>query len=152
MACNKTCVKRNETNLIWGQEKYRTNMRPELSDKTSWVRNHLYYAIDNCSNDPAVLRELIDNCVPHFENNHANCAIDSQCKTPGYVPDFTVLQTPVAVRLLQQFLHSLTLYKNAADYALSKDTCYVESFNNSVLVYLDKIIHYKNMSYQTRIE
>ena len=51
----------------------------------------------------------------------------------------------------RSFLHSLTLYKNAADYALCKDTFYVESFNNTCLVYLDKRIHYKTPTYIMRI-
>ena len=37
------------------------------------------------------------------------------------------------------------------DYVLSKDTYYVESFNNSCLIYLDKRIHYKESTYSLRI-
>ena len=124
---------------------------PELSDKGSRVRNHMYYAIDNCRGDANILREIIDGCVPHFQNIHVNCPAESPCRDPLYVPDFTPVTDPVAVRLLVDFLNSLTLYKNAADYALCKDTFYVESFNNTCLVYLDKRIHYKTPSYLMRI-
>ena len=124
---------------------------PELSDKGSRVRNHLYYAIDNCRGDPNVLRQIIDVCIPHFQNNHVNCPVESSCKDPLYVPEFTPITDPVAVKLLEDFLHSLTLYKNAVDYALCKDTFYVESFNNTCLIYLDKRIHYKTPTYIMRI-
>lgn len=123
---------------------------PELADKGARVRNHVYYAMDNCGGDPHVLQKLIDNCIPHFQNDHTNCPLDSECKTPNYLPDYIILRDATAIRLLTQFLHTLTLYKNASDYALCKDTYYVESFNNSVLVYLDKRIHYKDKSYMIR--
>lgn len=124
---------------------------PELADKGSRIRNHMYYAMDNCAGNPDTLRQLIDNSILHFQNNHDNCADDSACKEAQYVPEFTILSDPVATRLLTDFLHSLTLYKNAADYTLSKDTYYVESFNNSCLMYLQKRIHYKEMTYSMRI-
>ena len=76
--------------------------------------------------------------MPHFQDNHENCSADSECKAQYYVPNFNKLTDSSAVKLLTDFLHSLTLYKNAQDYALSKDTYYVESFNNVMLVYLDK--------------
>lgn len=124
---------------------------PELADKGSLVRNHVYYSIDNCGGDPAVLRRMMDNCVLHFQNRHDNCAAESGCKEPGYVPEFIILREPVAVRLLSDFLHSTTLYKNAQDYVLNKDTFYVESFNNAVLMYLDKRLHYKDRTYTMRM-
>lgn len=37
-----------------------------------------------------------------------------------------------------------------SNYALSKDTYYVESFNNAMLIYLDKRIHYSESSYRIR--
>ncbi|MEW8546818.1 MAG: hypothetical protein AB2693_25165 [Candidatus Thiodiazotropha sp.] len=123
---------------------------PQLADKGARLRNHMYYAIDNCGGNPDILRQSIDSCVLHFQDNHNNCAPDSACRQPNYVPDFTILQEPVAVRLLTDFIHSLTLYKNAADYALCKDTFYIESFNNTCLVYLNKRIHYKNQTYLMR--
>lgn len=123
---------------------------PELADKGARLRNHIYYAIDNCGGDGNILRQLIDRCLLHFQNNHNDCTIDSPCRQQYYVPEFTVIRDPVAVRLLTDFLHSLTLYKNANDYALCKDTFYVESFNNTCLVYLNKKIHYKNQTYTMR--
>ena len=124
---------------------------PSLADKGSRLRNHLYYAIDNCNEDEHVLRDTIDLCILHFQDIHDRCTDDSACKEAGYVPDFTVVREPVAIRLLTEFLHSLTLYKNAKDYVYSKDTYYVESFNNSVLIYLQKRIHYKDLMYRLRM-
>lgn len=106
----------------------------------------MYYTTDNCDNNPQTLHQIIDNCIPHFQNNHNNCDIDSERKTPNYVPDYwyIIVNDASAVCLLTQFLHSLTLYKNTEDYALSRDTYYVESFYNTCLIYLDMHVHYKD--------
>lgn len=77
-----------------------------------------------------LLYVTVDNCVRHFQNIHAKCADDSVCKRNDYVPNYIIPRSPVSVRLLQEFLHSLTLYKHAQDYVLSKDNFYIESFNN----------------------
>ena len=95
---------------------------PQLADKGAKIRNHLYYAIDHCGVNGTELRRIIDSCVPHFQDNHENCSADSECKAQDYVPNFNKLTDASAVKLLTDFLHSLTLYKNAQDYALSKDT------------------------------
>ena len=124
---------------------------PELADKGALLRNHVYYSIDNCAGDPSVLRELLGNCVLHFQNIHSNCSSESKCKEDGYIPEFTILRDPVAVRLLTNFIQSTTLYKNASDYVLNRDTFYVESFNNSLLIYLDKRLHYKDNTYTLRM-
>ena len=124
---------------------------PELADKGALVRNHVYYSIDNCGRDPTVLRQMLFSCVLHFQNIHHNCSGESSCKVDGYIPEFTILKDPVGITLLTNFIHSTTLYKNAQDYVLNKDTYYVESFNNSILVYLDKRLHYKDRSYTTRM-
>ena len=73
-----------------------------------------------------MLRELLGNCFLHFKNIHSNCSRESKCKEDGYIPDFTILRDPVAVRLLTNFIQSTILYKNASDYVLNRDTFYVE--------------------------
>ncbi|MEW8544680.1 MAG: hypothetical protein AB2693_14230 [Candidatus Thiodiazotropha sp.] len=123
---------------------------PQLADKGARIRNHLYHAIDSCGGNGTELRRIIESCVPHFQNNHEACSEESECKNPAYVPEFTVLTDSAAAKLLLNFLHSLTLYKNAQDYALSKDTYYVESFNNAMLIYLDKRVHMRNRTYEMR--
>lgn len=101
--------------------------------------------------DPDVRRQLIDPCITHFQNDRQLCAMDSGCKNENFVPDFTIVWDPLAVRLLTEFLHSMTLSKYAQDYVYSKDIFCVESFNNTCLIYLQKWIHYKDTTYKKRM-
>ena len=55
---------------------------PQLVDKGAKIRNHMYYAIDNCAGNPDTLREMSDNCVLHLQNIHDQCADDSGSKVP----------------------------------------------------------------------
>lgn len=123
---------------------------PQLSDKGSLLRNHVYWAMDNCGGEASKLRSLIDVCIQHFQNNHADCDQQSNCKGDGYTPAFVIVTDPVAVGLLTTYVHSLVVYKSAEDYVLGKDTYYVESFNNVCLLYLDKRIHYGDHMYELR--
>jgi hypothetical protein len=123
---------------------------PEIGDKAALVKNHMYWSMDNCDKDPSKFRNLIDTCVNHFQNKHDQCHESSSCHENGYVPNFIVMKDSQAVSILQKFLHSLTVYKNAEDYVMACDTYYVESFNNTCLIYLDKRIHYKNTMYNLR--
>jgi hypothetical protein len=50
-----------------------------------------------------------------------------------------------------KYIHSLIVYKNANDYLLPRDTGYVESFNNTCLIYLDKRIHYQDCMYNIKM-
>ena len=94
----------------------------------------------------------MDNCVLHFQNNHKICPDDSECKSNDmYAPEWVLLKDPVAVQLLTDIIHSLTLYKNAEDYVENRDTYYVGSFNNSCLTALDKRLLYKDETYRRRI-
>lgn len=47
-------------------------------------------------------------------------------------------------------IHKITVYKFSQDFVSSKDNSLVESFNNTVLIYLYQRIHYKNESYDLR--
>lgn len=122
----------------------------ELSDKCQPVRNHAYFAMATCGGNADNLRETLLNCVNHFSGDHRCCASDSQCKSVGHVPSTLLLKDAVAIDLLTKFIRSTTVYKSAQDFVRSKDTFYVESFNNTVLMYLDKRIHYKNETYDLR--
>ena len=123
---------------------------PELSDKGSKFRNHVYYSIEHCNSNAATLRYMLDSCILHFQNNHQQCSDGSPCKVQGYIPDFEIVRSPEAVRILQDFLHKQTVYKFAEDFVLARATYYIESYNNSVLIYLDKRIHYQNRMYEIR--
>lgn len=127
---------------------------PQLDDKTAAVRDHVYWSIDHCQGDKNTLRDLLDVCIHHFQNKHDFCHITSTCRQlgPRYIPSFTVIDDPVAVRLLTDFLHSHVVYKNAEDYVVARDTYYVESFNNVCLVYIPKRIHIRNrLHYEMRM-
>ena len=88
-------------------------MAPSACDKVAKIRNHLYHAIDHCGVNGTELRRIIDSCVPHFQDNHENCSADSECKAQDYVPNFNKLTDSSAVKLLTDFLNTLTLYNKS---------------------------------------
>ena len=106
--------------------------------------------MEKCHGNAAGLRNSFDNSVLHFQNNQMQCDNDSPCKLPGYIPDFDIIRSPDAVRILENYIHNLTVYKCAEDYVLARSTFYVESFNHTCLMYLDKRIHYKTTMYELR--
>src|ERR1700733_2099570 len=95
---------------------------PELSDKGAAIRNHVYWSMDHCNGDAQTLRNLIDSCIPHFQNIHSTCHETSKCKQPGYMVEMRILSDPSAVMMLQNFIHSLIVYKKAEDYVLGHDS------------------------------
>lgn len=94
----------------------------ELSDKCQAVRNHAYFAMDNCGGSADKLRATLLNCVEHFSGNHQMCASDSQCKTVGHVLSTLLIKNPVAVDLLTKFIKSTTVYRFAQEFVHSKNT------------------------------
>ena len=123
---------------------------PQLADKGSLIKTHFYWAMDNCNNSHEKLKENLESCITHFQNKHEYCHPDSRCRQPPYVPSFIVIKDPIAVKLLKNFVQSHVVYKQAKDYVFARDTGYIESANNSALIYLDKRIHYGNITYETR--
>uniref|UniRef100_A0A090X9T5 Uncharacterized protein n=1 Tax=Ixodes ricinus TaxID=34613 RepID=A0A090X9T5_IXORI len=103
-----------------------------------------------CEGDASKLRNTLLNCVNHFCGKHEKCSVESPCKEHGHVPTTLLIKDPVALELLSTFLRTTTVFKNAEDYVKSKDTFYIESFNNSMLIYLDKRVHYQDKSYNLR--
>eukprot|EP00058_Branchiostoma_floridae_P016159 XP_002601647.1 hypothetical protein BRAFLDRAFT_85768 [Branchiostoma floridae] len=69
----------------------------------------------------------------------------------AYKPSKVLIQDPKAEKLLVDFLHQTVVYKNAENYVHAKDTHYVESFNNALLVYHDKRIAFGKEAYLLRI-
>ena len=122
----------------------------ELADKGALIRNHFYWAIPNAESSAEQPRQNLDMCITHFQNDHSKCSSDSTCRQPSYIPSFTVIKSGVAVQLLKDFVHNHVVYKNASDYVYTRDTGYIESCNNSALIYLDKLIHFQNAMYETR--
>jgi hypothetical protein len=125
---------------------------PDLADKATLMRDHVYWSIDNCDGDKDRLRQLLDISLEHFQDKHEKCHHSSSCKAATYIPSFIVVRHAVAVKLLTDFLHKHVVYKNAEDFAFARDTFYVESFNNVCLVYIPKRIHFKtNIHYDLRM-
>ncbi|KAM7313419.1 uncharacterized protein ISCGN_003284 [Ixodes scapularis] len=89
------------------------------------------------------------NCVDHCCGRRFNCVEDSPCKTAGHVPSTLFTQDPVAENLLSSFLRSTTVFKNAGDYGQATDTYHV-SFNYTMLIYINKRVHYMDRSYNLR--
>jgi hypothetical protein len=125
---------------------------PQLVGKGALLRNHAYWAMDQCNGSAAELRRLIDICLTHFQDNHTHCVPASVCQEEGYVPTYNIIRDPAALNMITKFVHSMVIYKNAEDYVLACSTYYVESFNNTCLIYQDKRIHYGNTMYKLRIQ
>ena len=46
---------------------------PQLSDKISGVRKHIYWAMDQCEGSPTKLCELLDSIPLHYQDIHTSC-------------------------------------------------------------------------------
>ena len=115
------------------------------------MRNHLYWELNNCENDAATQRQMLDSSVEHFQNKHDNCTESSACRACDYVPSFTIVKDPAAMEMLQNFNRSMMVCKQANSYILNHSTYYVESYNNTALIYLNKRIHYKKLMYELEV-
>ena len=123
----------------------------ELDDKVESVANHAQYATRNSSGNADTLKQMLDTVVPHYKNDHKDCHSSSRCnEDSNYEPSKKVLTDSRAEKLLSDVITSSTLYKIAADYALGKETHYVESFNNVLNVFQDKRISFSSEVYDTR--
>lgn len=63
--------------------------------------------------------------------------------------EMRILSDHATVTMLQNFLRSLVVYKQAEEYVLGHNSYYVESCD-VCLIYLDKRIHYGNRMYELR--
>jgi hypothetical protein len=125
---------------------------PQLSDKVSGVKTHTYYSMKNCGGNPLTLKNLLDNIPKHYKNEHTNCPPTSRCKTEAnYVASRLIINEDIAETLLRKVIQGLFMYRHPEKYTRCVDTHYVESFNNVVLVYADKRVHYGNTMYALRL-
>ena len=123
----------------------------QLEDKAESVATHAHWAIRNCQGDPLLLQQKLLNIVQHYKNNHTACDMSSRCrKDPNYEPSRHVITDPVAEKLLSAAITSSVIYTSAKDYALGRDTYYVESFNNVMNVFHDKRIAFSDNQYLAR--
>ena len=105
----------------------------------------------NCAQNPDILRENILNIINHYKDIHTTCHETSLCKTDmDYEMSKVKIDDPKAEKILERGLKRIQVYKTAEDYIYCMNTFYVESFNNAVLQYHDKRIHFSDSSYLFR--
>ncbi|XP_070552745.1 uncharacterized protein [Ptychodera flava] len=136
----------------------------DLSDKGASIKTHIYWSMKHAKayiseqgdNEETrlearhLLRQRLDNIVNHYQNDHIGCHGTSRCQTDDYEPSFRVIESPIAVQLLTDFIRRSVVYRQPDDYIDCKDTHYVESYNNVVLVYTNKRVAFGNSRYKLR--
>lgn len=123
----------------------------QLSDKAASIKTHCYYAIKRCKGSADNIRASLDNIVYHYQDIHDNCHPESACRSEeDYSPSKILLTDEVARNMLTSAIKKLKIYKKTEDYVLCRDTHYVESFNNALLIYHDKRIVFSAMEYKRR--
>ena len=123
----------------------------ESSDKAASVKTHCYHAMKSCGGLPEKLRGVLDNITLHYQSIHNNCLPESRCKTDkNYEPSKIILHDPIDIQFLDRAIKCLVIYKTPEDYITYVDTHYVESFNNSCLIYHDKRISFSDKEYKCR--
>ncbi|XP_078360544.1 uncharacterized protein LOC144644837 [Oculina patagonica] len=124
----------------------------DLSDKVKSIKTHFYYSMKNCEGDPNKLRTSLTNIVEHYKGNHRHCHQESRCKTQGdYVPTKRIIKNPEAAEALLKAIKGTSVYKYAEDFAKCRDTYYIESFHNCLLIYVPKRIHFGDKVYNMRV-
>ena len=133
------------------KKKHGQTWHEQLSDKGAAIKTHCYWAIKTCEGSEAKLRSSLENIVQHYKDIHTQCHPDSPCRSePDYQPSKIKITEPVAEELLLTTVKKLKLYKRPTNYLLCRDTHYVESFNNSLLIYHDKRIVFRPKEYRRR--
>lgn len=128
-----------------------TTWSRQLDDKAEPVATHVHWAMKNSNDNPEELRKSLGNIVKHYKNEHENCSESSRCKMDkNYEPSRTVLTNPKAEKMLQTAIQNSVIYKSPDDYILSRDSSYVESFNNVMNIFQDKRICFSDMQYKLR--
>lgn len=125
----------------------------QLRDKVEPVCTHAHWAIRHCEGNATTLRQNLDNVIQHYKNQHDHCHSSARCKRiQKYEPSRVVLTDPVAEMMLKKAICSSSVYKNAEDFSLGKDTYYVESFNNTMNMFQDKRISFGDVQYNVRAD
>ena len=125
---------------------------PQLADKAAGIKTHVYYAMKNCKGSVQYLLNSLDNIKDHYRGQHQQCPPASRCRAiANYVPSRLLITDDKACELLEKCIKKLFIYKHPEKYLHCMDTHYVESFNNTALVYVDKRIHFKTAMYELRL-
>jgi len=144
---------RNAKKITFGSQGNKGKIwHEQLADKAGSIKTHVYYSMKNCRAEADTLRTSIMNLVHHYQGNHNGCNPGSRCQNEAnYIPTKVQITDPNAEKCLLDFLQKLPAYKQAEQYRFCLDTHYVESFNNAVLQYVDKIISFGQDTYLLRI-
>ena len=121
----------------------------KLADKGAILKNHFYWSMENAQGSEEKLRTNLESCITHFQNDQSKCDSQSKCWSELYVPSFIIVKSQLAISSSKTFVQSHVVSKSAKDFIYARDTGYVKSCNNSALMYLDKRIHYTDMTYKT---
>ena len=88
--------------------------------------------------------------INHYQNRHERRHQTSRSKTEHYhTLSRTMIRNEVA-QLLRKAIQSLYMYKHLEKYIHFLNTHYIESFHNTLLLYVDKRIHYGEKTYEIR--
>ena len=123
-------------------------MHGQLEDKAAPVATHARRVIRNCNGSEDKLGSSLLTMVRHYTNDNSDCPSSSRCRNdPKYKPSCLRTTDPRAEGLFQGVLCKSVLYFHAEDYVLGKDTCLVDSFNNTMNVFHDKRISWSDAQY-----
>ena len=125
---------------------------PELEDKVESVCTHAHWVVRNCEGDASVLRDRLCNITNHYEHEHSGCHPTSRCRMDANYEPRRLVTTELASNMLLNVITGSTLYKNAENYAMGRETFYVESFNNTINIFQDKRISFGDTQYLVRAQ
>jgi hypothetical protein len=104
-----------------------------------------------CRGSENDLRDSLDNIVKHYKGQHRDCPPESRCQKANYASSRLLITQDIAEKLLIKCIRGLFIYQNPQKYVHCIDTHYVESFNNVVLIYVDKRVHFGSAMYALRL-
>lgn len=87
------------------------------------------------------------------KGDHTNCYQDSRCQEDGYVCSKKLVVSKKAIAAYRKAVEGTTIFKNAEDYVLCRDTFWIESLHLVMLIYAAKRIHFGRAdTYEMRIQ
>lgn len=143
------CLKKGAQVIAAGTKRnHGRTLHVVLSHKCQTLRNHAHYSVINSGGDSSKMRRTLLNCVNHFRGKHGNWDEEWQWKEGNHVPSTHLVKCPGEIGIPRVLVMWAAIYKSGEGFAPSKDSIYVEYFNNTVLIHLDKRLQYQDTSYQ----
>ncbi|XP_078700991.1 uncharacterized protein LOC144927455 isoform X2 [Branchiostoma floridae x Branchiostoma belcheri] len=116
------------------------------------TKTGIYWAMKTCEGSADKIRATILNMVNHYMGNHEQCHAGSPCQSSVWRPRKVLLKDPDAIEAYTKFLKSTEVYKRAEHYIMCRDTYMVESFNNVILIYAPKRVHFGDSVFNMRVQ